>query len=364
MPGLSARRAAEALRTAGSGRLPEVRRLYGELFASLYSEAELQALVALAETPAGAVIVPDAHVAAMIDMLPRNAWPATQKAGRAAFCRTGRCLSDAQVIKLLTPEDGVGVPSPVWSETPSEAQIARVMPPIGAALGLTGYVRMTCRATGEGLLDACKVAAEAPAGLGYGVAALQLVDAYRLAGAQVAQGAAGETVAVIQAFPAPELDEGVFTPPPPRSDVTLAMARELVSAGDTEADDVRSIDAQIAELQPQSGSDPEAWAAARSALREGMLLAAAAARDELARIYAASFSEVQLREAAIYARGPVSRGIQARLPEFTAAMAALARYYTDAISEDAGKIFCRAHDCTPPPPQPAAANPEPSTRNP
>jgi outer membrane biosynthesis protein TonB len=74
------------------------------------------------------------------------------------------------------PSADDAIANPMWVKGPSAAEMGAAFPSRAAALGLTnGQVGLACTADTSGRLTGCQVLAEAPAGQGFGGAALTLV---------------------------------------------------------------------------------------------------------------------------------------------------------------------------------------------
>jgi TonB family protein len=68
---------------------------------------------------------------------------------------------------------------PVWVRQPSRTEIDRNYP-IRSAAGVGGAAAIRCKVTAQGTLTNCAVAAEAPAGMGFGQAALNMHRSWRM----------------------------------------------------------------------------------------------------------------------------------------------------------------------------------------
>ena len=69
---------------------------------------------------------------------------------------------------------------PTWAARPSAAQMARAYPARAADRGLAGAVGLSCAVRADGVLTACRVASETPAGAGFGRAAMGLARDFRM----------------------------------------------------------------------------------------------------------------------------------------------------------------------------------------
>lgn len=72
------------------------------------------------------------------------------------------------------------VNKPVWDALPSNEDVLAVYPQAAKADGLSGRARITCTITAAGMLEACGIASEEPAGAGFGAAALALAGKFSL----------------------------------------------------------------------------------------------------------------------------------------------------------------------------------------
>ena len=68
-----------------------------------------------------------------------------------------------------------------WVSVPTPAEVRAAYPAAARARGLAGQARLDCLPTNGGALTDCRVAVEAPAGQGFGAAALKLADRFRAA---------------------------------------------------------------------------------------------------------------------------------------------------------------------------------------
>ncbi|MGR4864243.1 TonB family protein [Caulobacter sp. LARHSG274] len=71
-------------------------------------------------------------------------------------------------------------PSNAWVSVPTPTEVQAAYPPAAKARGREGVARLDCTATKAGELKDCRIAAESPAGEGFGAAALALADRFSL----------------------------------------------------------------------------------------------------------------------------------------------------------------------------------------
>jgi protein TonB len=70
--------------------------------------------------------------------------------------------------------------SPGWIRLPSDAEIAAAYPAAARRRGVSGRAVIACRLNENGRLTGCQVAEEAPAGQGFGAAALSLAGRFQM----------------------------------------------------------------------------------------------------------------------------------------------------------------------------------------
>jgi TonB family protein len=73
------------------------------------------------------------------------------------------------------------IETPIWTQRAVQEDIIRVYPPEAREAKLQGAAQLTCEAKPGGRVQSCVVAGEAPAGAGFGEAALKLTGRYRMA---------------------------------------------------------------------------------------------------------------------------------------------------------------------------------------
>jgi TonB family protein len=100
--------------------------------------------------------------------------------------------------------------TPAWADAPGFEAIAAAYPPAGA--GVEGYGVAHCRVDKAGVLGRCVVAKEAPAGHGFGQAAVALAPRFRVPPEAMAAAPRGAPV---------EVDVPVRFPPPGKEDRTV-----------------------------------------------------------------------------------------------------------------------------------------------
>jgi hypothetical protein len=321
------------------------------VLAAFYSPAELSGIVAFMDTPAAAVLRPNADRDAVAEMLGRDTARRIQAEAGPAFCRDRSC----DVAPVLQAPTKALIANPSWTQAPSQAVFERARPTVVRALGLAAAAQLVCRIDQLGTPSDCAVVAEAPAGLGVGAAASALASGLRLNPILMAQGAQGESVAVRVLFPKPDASEP-YRPPAPRSARALTLARQL-SATTPRPPIPPSAEQQLEALAKASapGADPATMAAAVAALRTAMEHASTAYLDGMDSTVAAIFSEDQLAGALAFRRSPIGQAMAAREAQVDAALAAAAARSYAKVLADARALFCKDRPCEPTRPAPSMA---------
>lgn len=233
--------------------------------------------------------------------------------------------------------------------------MARQYPPLATLLELEGRSTIQCKVSRTGALGDCKVVAEAPAGVGFGRAALLIAPHFKmkpmsLDGAPVE---GGEVTVPIRWLLPGRSDEPAGGPPPPapRSAQALALARRAaaVTSSDTLiAGQVEQLVSNLQQAESQSGgvvNTPERDAA-YDAIRQAFSNAGPAAQERTAAHLAAAMSEQDLAQTVAFLESPAGRTWieQGRELERSQTSRDLLR----GVREDAAKRFCARVKCPPP----------------
>lgn len=344
-PGVDASTVAEAKSAIAAGMAAgknHMLKVAPEIYASIFTAPELEAIAAFLSTPAGRVSA--SQRVGEFNEVGLATGGEIRRMARLEFCKARDCdgtpsLEDARAI-----QDDEAIVEPEWSEQPSVKARWEAYPGLGKVLAVGGYALLKCKADDMGLLKACEVVAERPRGLGFGEAAMSLAGAYRVAPRLMAQGAAGERVVVISPFPALPLPDasGKARLPPTSS----ATARQLAL---TEAEGVRARGrARFESAVTESGmgpSPPEATAEATTALLTAYDSWFATLVDNAAAAYAKLYSEEELRQLLAFRRSPAGRAWTAREQDMTAAFAAETAAASTIGSEKAHEAFCATRPC-------------------
>ncbi|WGM38659.1 NERD domain-containing protein [Caulobacter sp. NIBR1757] len=82
----------------------------------------------------------------------------------------------ADAAPSQAPQTSFRIPSPVWVQQPSLADLEQAMPYAATAAEQDGVVELECSALASGRVGDCRVMEESPRGLGFGGAGLRLTD--------------------------------------------------------------------------------------------------------------------------------------------------------------------------------------------
>jgi len=359
--------AAAALRHAGQGRRDDLRTAFSRALASVFSESELSAIADFRSLNARTVQANAAYMQAENLIQADYRRELTMRA-HDAFCAKQACGSPADVRRVwraVDQNDNGRIDNPQWVRQPSETAISVVRPRLAGLLGLSGLVRLSCRVAAGGSLERCEVDEQAPAGMGYGEAALGLSYGYRLSPLQMDDGAGGRRVTVRVGFPAPAL-ASPFTAPAGAA-AALSLAHQLTDADQIAQKGRRDIALQIAALasRPPRGADKRVYEAALDAYHVGAEQAQTRYVEQYANNFSASFPETQLTEMLAFRASPAGQALAERQPELDIASRNALAYVLEKILADARAEYCKTRDCVAtPPPQPAAVSSDPSARKP
>ena len=344
-----------------------------KVYANAFSAAELTKLAAFFSSPVGTkTSTQDEGIRLMAGRIgAENARLATL-ASREAFCVSRDCQASAEPpdrAALVARMGEVALPDPVLIQQATLNQIEMARPGLARTFGLGGVVALKCQTTRLGVLTACAVASEAPAGLGLGAAALTLAPSYRLDATLPEQSALGRSVALVIRFEPPGPPPGSFVQVTPRSPQALALARQALDA-QTDAYAVlvawrRRMDTQP---NPPVGLTPTERAYAYDALAVGSAKAGQTALGLRAAYMTTRLSDAELTEAVRFWRSPVGRAWSDKAGEITDALQQISADFYRALWTGAGEALCKTRACipavAPAPPQPIPATSAPSTLKP
>jgi hypothetical protein len=240
----------------------------------------------------------------------------------------------------------VAVDAPEWSEEPSRLETWNAHPAAAKLLMLAGWSGMTCKIDDMGLLTGCTTVMERPKGLGFGDAALSLAPRFRVSPRLMAQGAAGEQVALSVSFMAPPLSAASKPAPPPPSR-TLDLARELIAEDADEIAKVRGVFTVLLNGRGAAPSPPGVEAEAVSALSVSFEDWMPSILDVGAAAYVESFNDAQLRQIIAFRRSPAGRAWKTKQGAISQAVAVESRALAEGAALEARKAFCAGRECEP-----------------
>jgi len=258
------------------------------------------------------------------------------------------------------PIEGTVV-NPDWISKPSGDDVSRFYPALPRLIGLSGRAMLTCSVTALGILEACSISGEIPAGMGFGAATLQLAPYFHMRPMSV-DGApvSGAQVAVPVLF---QIADEVATssdpsPSPPPSETALALGRRLSAAQEGAQALEGHVNAAIAgiERQYEVNGTPQAVTAVE-AFRKAYTDGAARLLERAAAAYARSLTQAQLRQAVAFAESPTGQAVLA--VEFSQQQkVASDRTWDATVLRDARKRFCALVACMPEAGSPRVATPD------
>jgi TonB family protein len=238
------------------------------------------------------------------------------------------------------------IQQPDWATKPSSEDIGRSYPLLANSLRLEGFTVLRCRVDPQGALKDCKATDERPDGLGFGAAALTMVDRFRINPKTIdglpAEGGKVSIPIRFRQHPAPP-------EPPPLSPTpeALALARQMMAAQDAE----RGIDASINRARDRllHVSMPGVSDAARRRGVDALMAAAESSKaDEVdlrAKIYATVFPVEEMKAHTAFAATSAARVLRERSAELRALSAKRQRAHSLAVRRAAHDIFCAQIDC-------------------
>lgn len=367
-------RIATALRESYPLRTAQARNLTAAFVANAFTHEELTLLIAYASTPAGLAqmngVGEDRDIRAKLGKT-LNRY-ALGKA-RDQFCLQAGCKTAGdEPFKASAPNPADTIWAPLWVQEPSREVIQQFLPGPANALNISGGARLICAIDTLGTLRECNTVGETPKGLGFAASAKALSSYYRLAPAQLGQGAINKHVVVEIWFRA-EASDSVEPLPEfkPRSQRALALARELIPL---QYDDqglqsaMRTLMDKQRNAAASSGLTPQDFDKLEDALVHGNQAAIDQGREVTAAYLTTQLTDEQIVAAIRFWRGPAGRAWKTKAPAVQAQAASASAIYGRLVLADAGRAFCKVEDCeglTLKSTQPASApSSAPSTRTP
>ena len=373
---LLSRVAADAFRRAALARREDFRTGFARSFASVFSEAEMSALAEF-NLASGDQSGANETFTTVQRLVGKDYARNLLAASHAAFCAKAACVGPPEIQRVwrAEPRETSRIDNPQWTRQPSAGALLRAVPKVTAPLGLTAVVRLTCKVAAKGDLADCSVDEQAPAGLGFGRAAMALTGEYRLSPIQISAGAVGRRVTVRVGFSPSDPAEPLHLAHGSARAVSLA---QLLASEQQIGDESRlQTELQIADYATNSpkDSDPKVYDVALDAYRAGAKQALADYIDLSMANLSTAYSEPQLEVRAAFLATPAGKVQKARSKELLIALQNAQVEVADKISADAHAAFCSQRDCSAAPPQapsptqtsaqaPKAVSSAPSTRKP
>lgn len=354
--------AAQAIVQAAERVAPRAQREALDIVAGELRPAELESLIAFARSPVGRRFLgarPE-RIAAF-EAVGRRTANRQRFEARAALCAKLACDVTSPDLQSPFPDRAAlaEMAAPRWQRYPSPAEQYEAWP-FARLFGVSLVAMLTCGVGPQGAPEDCTILAASPAALGAKDAALALAAKYRMDSEALPTIGGKRVLLTVLVVGAPPR-----TPEPAPAEAAadrLARAKQIFDARAAvdppplpNADDMRRLLANV---------EPAVRPLAEAALQHGHVEAKAAYRREWAEILAQEFTEPELRQVLAFQTGAGS-AMQRAYAAQRERLTLLGKVHSEEVADQARAIFCAARRCQQaPPPQPAAANPEPSTRNP
>jgi hypothetical protein len=359
---------AEAYRQAARARREDIRTAVARAYASVFSDKEMSAIADF-DVSTGAQNQANQLFTTVQGEIQKDYARNLVSLAHAAFCAKGACNEAADVQRVwraADPRDTSRIDIPQWVSQPSAAALDRARPRVAGLVGLTGVARLSCRLADKGRLIDCAVDEEAPAGLGYGAAALTVTPAYRLNPIQQMASGVGRKVTVRVGFPGPEQPEPLRLKA--GSSRAVALARQVAEGDGVAQKSQLETELQIADLatNPPKTVDKTVYDAALEAYRAGAKQALADYLELSVANISTAYTDAALEARAAFVATPAGKAMHDRNKELAIAYATAQGAVAIRILADARSAFCAGRDCPEPPPpaQPNVAKTEPSARKP
>ena len=257
------------------------------------------------------------------------------------------------------------ITNPDWVRLPTGDEMSRYYPALPKGLSLSGSVRMTCAVNVSGSLYDCHIVSEAPAGLGFGQAALRMTPVFKMKpqtidGAPVNGAKVLVPVHFIMPTPPAAPPAGSLAAGPAVDPHLLELARRMVDEGGAGPLIDRASEALVSEYRaaanrsgvPTNPGTPGAeivddWRQAFASARPILV-------DSVARLYAAKLSEQQITQTLAFLESPVGKAFVAADRNVPQALVASLPAAEPAITAEARRRFCAKTECGSSAAQPAA----------
>ena len=252
------------------------------------------------------------------------------------------------------------VANPVWLQLPSADDMVRRYPPLAKALDIDGAALLRCKVTAQGGLQDCVAIREAPLGLGFGEAAMQMAPLFRMKpvaadGASVGGAEVQVPIKFVPPQAAPARSGATSATParPAPSARAMALGRRVVAAqGAMEPTFLavkRSIDQIVSLAQGRPQPDLASRAAAAGfadAIRQAFDAQTPAYREALALTYASTLSESELAGLVAFLESPAGKAWTARGPDIQALLNRNTASMGQEFQADVKRRFCLKTACS------------------
>ncbi|HET9160090.1 MAG TPA: TonB family protein [Caulobacteraceae bacterium] len=260
----------------------------------------------------------------------------------------------APTLGLAAPAQVSVVTAPDWDVRPSSEMMERHFPPIAVTFGISGSARITCKVKIDHTLTDCRVIEERPEGLGFGKAAVETAQEFRMKPeTRDGEPVEGASVTVPVMFPIVdddandvpvELVAGLTTPLDP---TTKALAVRLIDATRDKDQDVAGLKQGFGRALNSdaagSGVDPAALIEMQAALDKAIDHALAQFVQARADYLARAMSVDELKAAVAFFESDAGKAFVTSQNSRTNAGA-----YTQvvkSIQNEVAAAYCADHGC-------------------
>jgi hypothetical protein len=318
------------------------------LYASRFSRDELESWRAFLRTPAEAQLRSVYFETRLNDLLRTyGRLQRIQKSAQVSFCSRRDCAAGPPPAL----SDDLN-----WAERPDVPAIRAAAPRLLRQFDLSAWVILECKLARYGLLEACVVAEEKPAGLGAGLAALPLTGRYRMSADAAAKRPLGSPVRLVIGFqpaPPPSLPARPTTTPSPQA---LELGRQIASTTSYIPASLKSADAADESLAkvPLPGVSEATRTDAIQTFHGAIMGDLPRSFDDYATAFATILTEQQLSEVLAFHRSPLGHKISDFDPDFARYMGAEGMKLFERMTTEARTDFCEIYGCraAPIPPKP------------
>lgn len=249
------------------------------------------------------------------------------------------------------------VTNPDWIAKPSGEDVARFYPPIAQVMRLEGRSTIQCSVNETGSVQGCTVLSEQPAGVGFGQAAIQLSQLFRMKPKMVdgvAVGGAEVTIPINFAMaPDEEPTTQEFASAPRPDEKAIALGRRIAIAGGSDLVLDVFVEQQLKQLRAteyaaSSGADASAQEPALQAIADAFKAARDRYIDQVGLILARQFTVDELAQLTAHFESPAQKLWLSKLNVISSMSTALFPLLAQDISADARTRFCQKVACATP----------------